>query len=140
MMDWAEAEKELIKTIKDVAKAKSLMQMLKQREEALGMLDAERFTSVIVEGYYEVIKEAMTALMALDSYKTMSHEALVAYLKHFYKEFSEYEISIIDELRKTRNRVNYNGFHVKMDYLDRNKRMFLGIINKLKAVLEERLK
>ena len=38
--------------------------------KALRLKDREEFASLIVDDYYEVIKEAVTALMAIDGYKT----------------------------------------------------------------------
>lgn len=40
--------------------------------------------------------------MAIDGYNTLSHEALVAYLGEFYKEFSESDTRFIDQLRQIR--------------------------------------
>ena len=92
MIEWEEAKNQVIKTAADEEKAKSLYLMLKERKEAVKFLDPLKFTSIVVEDYYEVIKESLTALMALDGCKTLSHEVLISYLKRFYKEFSEHEI------------------------------------------------
>jgi len=65
---------------------------------------------------------------------------LIAYLKRFYKEFSEHEILFIDEMRKLRNKINYDGFKVKPQYLEFNKESILKIIEKLDKILEMKLK
>ena len=83
-----------------------------------------------------MIKEGITALMAMDGYKTLSHEALVAYLKEFYKEFAEHETVFIDQLRQLRNKIVYKGFFVEKDYLDRNEKQIMEIVAKLRKLLE----
>lgn len=139
MKTWQEAQQEVNRIKPDKEMAKSLIKMMKKRLEASESLDSERFTSIVVEGYYEVIKEGITALMALDGCKTLSHEILVVYLKEFYKEFSEYEIRAIDQLRQLRNKIVYKGFFVQKDYLDRNERQIKGIITKLKATVQNKI-
>lgn len=140
MKNWQESEEEMNKVKPDKEMAKSLSKMMETRLQATESLDKESFTSVVVEGYYEVIKEGITALMAIDGYKTLSHEVLVGYLKEFYKEFPEYEIQIIDHLRRIRNKIVYKGFFVRKDYLDSNERQIKGIIAKLKQLLQKKLK
>ena len=140
MIDWEEAKNHIIKTTIDKEKAKSLYLMLKERKEAIKFLDPSRFTSIVVEDYYEIIKEYLTALMALDGCKSLSHEVLISYLKKFYKEFLEHEIIFIDEMRKLRNKINYDGFRIKPQYWELNKDNILKIIGKLDKILERKLK
>ena len=94
---------------------------------------------MLAEGYYEIIKEIITALMSIEGYKTTSHEVLVIYLKEHYKEFDEYEITFIDDLRKIRNKIAYKGFTVNQEYIKRNKLEIQNIIEKLKTTLKEKL-
>ena len=103
MKNWTEIQEEIREVSKDLEMAKSLLKMMGMRLAAI-----KRLTEVplIVENYYEVIKEGLTALMLIDGFKTTYHEALVIYLNKFYKEFDEYETNFIDELRKLRNKIN----------------------------------
>lgn len=140
MIEWDEAKNQIIKTAIDNEKAKSLYLMLKERKEAVKFLDPLRFTSIVVEDYYEIIKESITALMAFDGYKTLSHEVLISYLKRFHKDFTEHEIIFIDEMRKLRNKINYDGFKVKPQYWELNKSNILSIVEKLDKILEGKLK
>ena len=41
-----------------------------------------KYTSIIVEGYYEIIKELIISLMYLKGYKSENHECLISYLKN----------------------------------------------------------
>lgn len=139
MKEWKESGEEIREITPDKEMAISLSKMMEVRIDALTYLDSKKHTSVIVDGYYEIIKEAITALMAIYGYKTTSHEVLVGYLKEFYKEFSAEEINFIDSLRKLRNKIDYKGFFVKEEYLNRNLPEIIDIINKLKGILNEKI-
>lgn len=84
--------------------------MIETRMRMMEVVSREDFASLVVEGYYEVVKETLTALMALDGYKTLSYEVLVGYLKEFFPQFSESEVLLVDRLRQLRNRISYMGF------------------------------
>ncbi len=70
MKNWAEIQAEIRIITADKARAESLLNMAAIRADALQSLDAKRYASIIVEGYYEVIKELLTALMCLEGHKT----------------------------------------------------------------------
>lgn len=142
MKEWSEAKEDIKEVSEDKETANSLLKTADIRFDALKILlenDSTKFASVLAEGYYEIIKEIITALMAIDGYKTTSHEALVAYLKEFYEEFDDYEIMFIDDLRKLRNKIDYKGFSVNPEYIKRNKLEIQNIISKLKTTLNKKL-
>jgi hypothetical protein len=119
--------------------AKSILRMIKVRMKELETKDRKEFASLIVEDYYEIIKEAITALMAIDGYKTLSHEVLIGYLKEFFPQFSEAEIMLTDQIRQIRNKITYKGFFVTPDFLDRNEARIKRIVIKLIQILEEKI-
>ena len=139
MKEWKGSQSEVNKIKPDKEMAKSLLKMMEIRQNAVESLDKEKFASIIVEGYYEIVKEGITALMSIDGYKTLSHEVLIGYIKEFYKEFSESEVYFIDQLRKIRNKIVYKGFFVQKDYLDRNKKQLKEITEKLRKIIEQKL-
>ncbi len=139
MQEWDESSDQISKISSDLEKAKSLLQLVELREKDL-KTKTEEFTTLIVEGYYELIKELITAIMSIDGYKTLSHELLVGYLAKFYKEFPASEIALIDQLRKTRNDIAYKGIIIQSEYLNRNKDNILAIILKLKHLTLKKLK
>lgn len=134
---------DLIKISEDKEKARSMLKMAKQRLEMLDILDTAKYTSLVVEGYYEVIKELIASILSLDGYKTKgegAHKTLIDYLGDAYdSEFKPSDIYFLDDLRKIRNRINYDGFFVKEEYLVRNKEAIVTIINKLSLLVELRL-
>jgi len=139
MKYWEESQDDVRKVRPDVEMARSLLKMIEVRMKALETLDRKEFSSLIVEGYYEVIKEAITALMAIDGYKTLSHEVLIGYMKEFCPQFVDNEILFADDLRKLRNNVAYKGFFVPHDFILRNEKRMRVIVMKLLQILKEKL-
>ncbi|NCO97312.1 MAG: hypothetical protein COY38_00875 [Candidatus Aenigmarchaeota archaeon CG_4_10_14_0_8_um_filter_37_24] len=137
---WEESDEEVRRISPDKEIAKSIEKMIKVRLKALEVKDKKEFASLVVEDYYEIIKESITALMAVDGYKTLSHEVLVGFLKNFYRQFTEEEIFLIDQLRILRNKIAYKGFFINYDYLKRNEPKIKPIILKLTKTLNEKIK
>lgn len=78
--------------------------------ERLALANAIRGTQkakYVLENAYEAIRELIDARLALDGYKSYSHEASVAYLLEL--GFSETEAYRVDRLRKKRNDIKYVG-------------------------------
>lgn len=109
MKEWNENSDEVSKGFKDREKARSLLKLIELREKNINKFSKQESSTLIVEAYYEIVKELITAMMVIDGYKTTSHELLVGYLAKFHKEFSTFEINLIDQLRKTRNDIAYRG-------------------------------
>ncbi len=139
MKSWNESQEDVRKVKPDRELAKSIYKMIEVRIKALDQLDRKEFASLVVEGYYEIIKETVTALMSIDGYKTLSHEVLIGYLQEFYPQCSESEIIFADQLRQLRNKIAYKGFFVQYDYIERNEARIKGIVSKLLGILKEKL-
>jgi hypothetical protein len=129
-------EDEIFKISKNKIMAKSLYEMAKER---LMDIDSKAKTYKIVEDYYEIIKELITALMYHNGFKTLSHKMLITYLKENYKEFQEFEIISMDNLRKLRNNIVYYGQRVDKEFLINNEKELINIINKLFRILTLKL-
>lgn len=138
MQQWNASSDKVFKIRPDKEKAKSLLQLVELRKKDLENKQ-EEFVTLIVEGYYEIVKELITALMSIDGYKTVSHELLIGYVAALYKAISRAEITLMDQLRKTRNDIAYRGVQVPPEYLRRNKEAILAVINKLQSLVEEKL-
>ena len=101
-----------------------------------------KFSSNITKEYYDVIRELASIVLLLDGYKTYgegAHKKLIEYLQINYKEFSEYEISLMDDLRITRNKIAYDGFFVDKGYIERKAKDIQKIIDKLKDTIKKKL-
>ncbi|MBS3080022.1 hypothetical protein J4221_00995 [Candidatus Pacearchaeota archaeon] len=129
-------DEEIFRVSKNENRASSLVEMAKERYSDLKDEDKPY---KIVEEYYEIIKELITALMYLNGYKTLSHKTLVSYLEKNYKDFDKSEIILIDELRKLRNNIVYYGQKVEKEFITNNKKELDKIIEKLFKILNSLL-
>ena len=132
-------EDKIIKISEDKEKAKSLQNMATIIIKRIDLTDKKKFTSLIISDYYEAIKELITAILACKGLKTLSHKMLIEQSKDF-NGINTDEYYLIDELRIIRNKINYDGFFVEYDYLERKEKSIKSIINKLLDLLESLLK
>ena len=116
--------------------------MVETSLEMIKQIDITKFASNITKEYYEIIRELMTLILLLDGYKTFgegAHRRLIEYFEKNYKQFNSYEISLIDSLRITRNKISYDGFFVEKSYIERKLKDIWNIIDKLKVIVKERI-
>ncbi len=133
---------QFIKTSPDKEKAKSILKMAETTLEMIQTIDLERFPSNAAKEYYDVIRELISAVLLLDGYKTYgegAHKKTIEYLSKNYKEFTEYEISAIEDLRTLRNRIAYDGFFVQKDYVTRKEKTLDSVIHKLRTMIKHKL-
>lgn len=126
----------------DKEKAKSILKMATISLDMVKTIDLERFPSNVVKEYYDIIRELISTILLLDGYKTYgegAHMKLIEYLKMNCKQFSGYEISVIDDLRNLRNKISYDGFFVQKDYVKRRKEIIEEIIAKLIKIIDGRI-
>lgn len=118
------------------------------RAKALKEMAIERFADIkkekkpykVLEQYYEVIKELITALMYVDGFKTLSHKTRVFYLEKDYNtSFTKEEFILIDEVRRLRNDILYYGRRVDGAFLINKEEQLKSIINKLIKIVNEKL-
>ena len=135
-------EEDLIKITPDKEKAKSILKMVDMTIEMTKLIDVTKFSSNVTKEYYDVIRELISVVLLLDGYKTYgegAHKKLVEYLQSNYKEFGGYEMSLIDDLRITRNKIAYDGFFVEKGYIERKMKDIQNIIAKLKGVIKKKI-
>ncbi len=90
----------------------------------------------IVENIYDLLKELIEAKLAIEGFKSYSHEATIIYLRKF-KEFTDSEIRFFDELRKVRNKLKYYGKNIEKDKANKVVEFMEEILPKLKNLLNE---
>ncbi len=132
----------IIKVSPDKEKAKSVMKMVNTTLDMIKSIDTVKFPSNVVKEYYDVLRELISVVLLLDGFKTKgegAHKKLIEYLEQNYKEFNSYEISLLDDLRITRNKIAYDGFFVTDDYLERKKESIKMIIRKLRNIIDKKL-
>lgn len=100
-------EGEVKKQKPDSSMAKSLLRDAVERFEKTTMLGIKIFPKIIFENVYDAVRELLDALLALDGYKSYSHEASIAYLKKY--GFEDSVIMELDDFRYRRNASKYYG-------------------------------
>ena len=130
-----------IKITPDLERAKNLLRQSEIRLEDASNKDQKKFSTLIIEAYYEIIKELLTALLVAEGIKVLDHIALIDYVReHHSKILTEEEIRIIDELRKIRHKISYEGFSITEDYCNRRTPLAKTLIDKIKKIVEQKIK
>ena len=128
------------KVFPDKEKVKSIFKMISEREEFVSSMEIKKFSTIIAENYYEIIKELATAILLLDGIKFLGENAHKETIDSLSKYgFSEYELSVLHDLRIQRNKSSYEGKPISSSYITNKKAIFLKIIDKLKNKIRERL-
>jgi len=140
-MKWEDCLDYKIKKVKEnPSQATALLQLSQRRLEFIEQYGKNDFPQLLVESYYEVIKELISALLAIYGYKSYSHECLVSFIEEYYPSiFDEDQIKFIDSMRKLRSDIQYRGREIANDYLHRNQTKIITIINKLNDLVEKEL-
>lgn len=132
----------LIKTTPDKEKARSILKMVEDTLDMINSINGSKFPSNIVKEYYDVLRELVSVILLLDGLKTKgegAHRKLIEYLAVNYKEFTEAEIMLLEELRTIRNKIAYDGFFVTEDYLNRKRGFIKGLVKKLNTLSKRKL-
>ena len=132
-MKWEDCLDYKVKKVKEnPEQAKALFELAKRRLESIKKRRKDEFSQLLIESYYEAIKELISALLSIHGYKSYSHECLVSFLKEYYPdEFDDSQIRFIDSMRKLRSDIQYRGRNIADDYLIRNSKTINKIIKKL---------
>ena len=118
---------EIFKITEDKKRADALREMAQDRYKNINFKEPYR----IIEEYYEIIKELLTAFMYEQGFKTLIHKVLVEFAAENIKFLSSSEISLIDELRVKRNNIVYYGEKVSFEFLKSREETIKKIIDKL---------
>jgi hypothetical protein len=135
-------EEGIIRITPDKKKAKSILKMAETTLEMVKAIDLRKFSSNVTKEYYDIIRELLSIIILLDGYKTYgegAHKKLIELFQSKYKELSEYEMSLIDDLRIKRNKIAYDGFFVDKEYIETRTDKLEKIINKLKKLINKKL-
>ena len=138
VMNWEKCQKEFIrKAGADIDKIKSILKMAGIELSIIKNIPInDDSASKLAKDYYEIIKELMAALLLSYGFKSENHECLISFIKQKYPQH-EYEVGAIHDLKNIRNRISYDGFFVRKDYLENNKLELEHIIDLLKKLINE---
>lgn len=137
-MNWEQCKKEFIRNVEvDLEKIESI---IKTAELRLVYIKNNRVNeenvSFIVEGYYEVIKELLIALLLSKGLRSKNHQCLISYFYKFYTDY-EAEAYIISQMSYLRNRLDYYGEKIDYNFYDKNKLEFEKIIKILLNMIKK---
>mgnify|MGYP001559717602 CR=1 FL=1 len=143
MMNWEKciAEKTIKKIEPDKERVRNMLKMIDTRQEfldSLSVITDYKYSSILIEGYYEIIKELLTAYLNLNGLESSNHECLVRYFQKQNPELNV-EAEKMDELRQIRNKIDYRGFFVKKEFFEKNKLEYQHIIKLLKKLIKEKM-
>ena len=91
-------------------KAIELFTLAQHRKAFLNEVEskAEKYPTLFIEGYYEVIKEMFLVILALDGWSVQNHECLLAYCNEKHNDLP-LDYAFLFSLKDTRNTISYDG-------------------------------
>jgi len=136
-MNWEECEKAFIRKITpDKEKIQSILDTAIKRKKYVESQKADNETvSFIIEGYYEIIKELLIALLLKNGMKSKNHQCMISYFYRNYQDY-EFEARLISQMCYLRNRLNYYGEIIDLAFYDKNKENILKTIDLLQNMIK----
>ena len=125
------------KISKDIELAKSLRNDLFERAKKALELNPKEYTKIVFENIYDSLREFCDALLAVDGYKSYSHEASIAYLKNC--GFNDSEILALDRFRYKRNGSKYYGKDISWEDAEEIKKFYKEMLNKINSLLKNKI-
>ena len=136
VMNFELCKKKYLKHVElDQNKINSILSMSKNRFNFIKQIKYKnKYSSIICENYYEIIKELLIALLLKHNLKSSNHECLISFFKHKFPQY-EFESLIIHQLKNKRNLLQYEIKLIEYKYLLKNEKDFLKIITILKKLI-----
>ncbi len=125
----------------DPDKASVLVKMSDKILERVRETDEDRFPSQVLRDYYDALRQLMEAVACLNGVKSEglgAHQQLIDWLIDEYN-LSEGKRQFLHQIRRHRNRFEYEGYFVNKEYIARNKPKINEIIVLLKDILDQSL-
>lgn len=128
--------KKVNKASPDQELARALLRNVEEREKSTLKLNVEEFHLLVFENLYDCLRELLDALLALEGYKSYSHEASIAYLRHL--QFPESKVAQLDRFRAKRNNSKYYGRSPSVDDAEEIKQFYGKNKKLLQKMITER--
>ena len=122
----------------DKQKAQALKETALVTLQRLQETDKLKYPSNTLKDYYDSLHELMDALLALEGVKVKgegAHKETIDQVVLLYKLGEPIRV-FLQEMREYRNRISYEGFHIKESYVAVNIKKIAEIFNKLLALLK----
>lgn len=138
IINWNTCLEKYVRNVeRDNEKIESIKESVDKRIKFLESNEVnEDSVSFLVEGFYEVIKELLTALLLSKGFRSRNHQCLISY---FYNSYPEYEdmAYLIFRMSYIRNRLNYYGELIDYEFYEKHSNDFKEVINILKELIEQ---
>ena len=123
----------------DKEEARALKKMANQTLSRIAETDKKKFSTQVVKDYYDVIHYLLEATSVASGKKVKgrgAHAELISLICEKHDLNTEIE-TFLQNLRKFRNRIAYEGFSMEADYLKRNENKMEKVIDKLNSALKD---
>ncbi len=137
IMNWEECKRKFIKQVEldknrvNAIEEKAMLRLKRAKNTKI----TQETVSLVVEDYYEVIKELLVAYLLKNSLRSKNHQCLISY---FYLNNKNYEKEsfLISQMSFFRNRLNYYGEDIPIEFYEKNKKEFENIIIFLRGLIK----
>ncbi len=96
----------------------------------------------VLDNYYEALRTIADAWLAINGYKSYSHEATISFLLN-EKDFEQSSIEKFDRLRRLRNGIHYYGKRVALadsrDARELAKMLFVKLKSKINTKINQKV-
>ena len=137
IMNWEECKRNFIKQVEiDIDRIKAIEEkaMLRLKRAKNTKINQEN-VFLVVEDYYEVIKELLVAYLLKNGLRSKNHQCLISYF-YIKNKLYEKESYLISQMSFFRNRLNYYGENIPVEFYNKNKEDFEKIISVLKGLIK----
>jgi len=126
---------------KDLEKARAIIELVEKRKEFVSSFKDKKFTTIICENYYEIIKELSTALFLSKGIRFIGEYAHKELIEETTKilNLEESYLVFLDDFRIRRNGSLYYGEQFENNYLENSENKIKFIINSIEKYLKNRL-
>jgi len=131
-------EGDVKKITPDLELAKSLIKDMKERISKSNLLDVNIFPKIIFENVYDSLRDFCDAMLAINGFKSYSHQASIYYL--LKKGFDISVVKEMDQFRYKRNGSKYYGVPIIVDEAKDIKTFYKRIKNKIDEILRKEIK
>lgn len=137
LIPWKKCEREFIRKVQiDLERVESIKKtaLLRLNRAKITKVTPENI-SLIVDDYYEVIKELLVAYLLKNGLRSKNHQCLISY---FYKQNSErgIEALLLQQMSFFRNRLQYYGEKVPSEFYKDKKKEIEDLIKFLLELLK----
>ena len=136
-MNWEECKRNFIKQVEiDIDRIKAIEEkaMLRLKRAKNTKINQEN-VFLVVEDYYEVIKELLVAYLLKNGLRSKNHQCLISYF-YIKNKLYERESYLISQMSFFKNRLNYYGENIPVEFYNKNKEDFEKIISVLKGLIK----